>query len=216
MLSAAWFFASGSLCEACVAVQMEGEAFQLHLHVPVLEKDLRQVLSSLSRSLTSAADALVMIFQQACYMIASNPFSLVADIQLVVSSLSEACLGPAFLSQHLLLCLGSIKDGLLPASNVLESPVPSKQELEVLHGALEKLQQLVKKHAQAQDTASFITEGCIMDAFLDTITDRLAITLVERRGGLRQHMDFLTTLAQVMCVHLMKSLVLQVHADFTR
>ena len=214
-------FASGSLCEAGVVVQMEDEACQLHLHIPVLEKDLRQMLSSLSKSLTSAADASVMIFQQACYMIASNPFSLVADIQLVVSSLSEACLGPAFLSQHLLLCLGSIKDGLLPASNVLENPAASKQELQALHEALENMHQLVNQHAQAQakDTASLVTvftEGPVLNNFLNTIVDRLSTTLVKSRGGLRQHMDFLTSLTQVTCVHLMKSLLCQVRADFTR
>jgi len=63
-------------------MQMEDEAAQLRMHIPTQEKELRQMLSDLSMRLTPAADALVTVFQQACYKIASNPFTLAADVQI--------------------------------------------------------------------------------------------------------------------------------------
>lgn len=200
-------------------MQIEDEAIDLHLHIPTQEKKLKQMLSDLFTRLTPAADALVTVFQQACYKTARNPFTLAADAQNVVNVLSEAFLGPAFLTQHLFTCLGSIKDGLLPTNNGVKGPAPSSNELAALLEALDKVHQLVSAHAQAQDTASCLslfTEDAILDNFLEVVVDKLSAVLVSRRGGLRQHMDFLNSLARLLCVHLMKSLLLLQHADFVR
>ncbi len=85
--------------------------------------------------------------------------------------------------------------------------------------ALDMVHQLVNEHAKAQDTASCLTlftNSAILNNFLEVVVDKPSTVLVSRRGGLRQHMDFLHSLAQLMCVHLMKSLLLQKRTDFTR
>ena len=204
-------------------VQIDAEVAKQSLVMPAEETELKQLLVELQARLGSTAASLTNVFQQACYGIASNPFSLIADVQSTLQQ-HDTFLGSAFLFEQLVKGFGSVKDGVvgtLPDQESYHQEViaPSPAELCVTLKVFNILAGIVDKHDHKQETHALVSM-CVTDALVDSLMDavktELVPTFVQRRGGLRPYLSGLESLTSLFCSHFLKGVLQTIRADFNR
>ena len=202
----AGFATQRQIHKACLLLQLDSEVNKQNLAVPKEETELQQVLLELQARLRSTAASITNIFQQACYGITSNPFSLVADVQSTLQQHS-VFLGSSFLFEQLVRGLSKVKDGFVGAlsdqpTSQQQSATTSPEELAVVLKVFHALAAIVAKYDHSQEPSALsaiCAEDALLDNLLVAVKSQLVPTLSQSRAGLRRYLSDIERLTAVFC-----------------